>query len=93
VTARRAATTAAIVGDDGVIRGPAGEGRVAAVARADVARVARRRWEAPQWLYDAWVSTSTAVKAGDVEAVTDDVRRITGRAPLSLRELLGAQAS
>jgi uncharacterized protein YbjT (DUF2867 family) len=29
-----------IVGEDGVIRGPAGDGRVAAVARADVARVA-----------------------------------------------------
>ncbi|HEX2858253.1 MAG TPA: SDR family oxidoreductase [Propionibacteriaceae bacterium] len=29
-----------MVGADGVIRGPAGEGRVAAVARADVARVA-----------------------------------------------------
>lgn len=30
----------ALVGDDGVIRGPAGDGRVAAVARADIARVA-----------------------------------------------------
>ena len=29
-----------VVGDDGVIRGPAGDGRVALVARADVARVA-----------------------------------------------------
>lgn len=29
-----------LVGEDGVIRGPAGEGRVAAVARADVARCA-----------------------------------------------------
>ena len=29
-----------MVGDDGVLRGPAGEGRVAAVARADVARAA-----------------------------------------------------
>ena len=101
-----------MVGDDGVLRGPAGEGRVAAVARADVARAAaavlldsdehagatydltgpealtlgevaqilseetgrevrfhdetveeayasRRRWEAPHWQYDAWVSTYT----------------------------------
>lgn len=30
----------AFVGDDGVLRGPAGDGRVAAVARADVARAA-----------------------------------------------------
>ena len=131
------------VGDDGIIRGPAGEGRVSAVARADVARVAvsvlldpeshraatydltgpesmtlteaatimgeatgrevrfhdetvdeayasRRRWDAPDWQYDAWVSTYTAIAAGEVERVTDDVRRITGRAPMSLRELLAA---
>ena len=29
-----------LVGEDGVIRGPAGDGAMAAVARADVARVA-----------------------------------------------------
>jgi NAD(P)H dehydrogenase (quinone) len=132
-----------MVGDDGTIRGPAGEGRVAAVARADVARVAvsvlldpeshraatydltgpesitlteaasiigeatgrevrfhdetvdeayasRRRWDAPDWQYDAWVSTYTAIAAGEVERVTDDVRRVTGRAPTGLRELLAA---
>jgi uncharacterized protein YbjT (DUF2867 family) len=131
------------VGDDGVIRGPAGEGRVSAVARADVARVAvsvlldpeahraatydltgpesvtlteaavvigeatgrearfhdetvdeayasRRTWDAPDWQYDAWVSTYTAIAAGEVETVTDDVRRVTGRAPTGLRELLTA---
>ncbi len=48
----------------------------------------RRRWEAPDWQYDAWVSTYTAIRAGEVEAVTDDVRRLTGREPLTLRELL-----
>lgn len=133
------------VGDDGVIRGPAGEGRVSAVARADVARVAvsvlldpeshraatygltgpesltlteaariigeatgrevrfhdetveeayasRARWDAPPWQYDAWVSTYTAIAAGEVEAVTDDVRRVTGQAPIGLRELLAAPA-
>jgi len=129
------------VGDDGVIRGPAGQGRVSAVARADVARVAatvlldpeshrsatydltgpealtlteaagiigeatgrevtfhnesvdeayesRRRWEAPDWQYDAWVSTYTAIAAGEVEGVSDDVRRLTGLAPMSLREMM-----
>ena len=131
------------VGDDGVIRGPAGDGRVAAVSRRDVARVAvsvlldpashrgatydltgpeslsfadvaatisgvtgrevtfhdetleeayasRLRWPAPQWQCDAWVSTYTAIRAGEVETVTDDVRRITGRAPIGLRELLAS---
>jgi NAD(P)H dehydrogenase (quinone) len=130
-----------MTGEDGVIRGPAGDGRMAGVARADVARSAvavlldpaahadttytmtgpealtmteaavvlseatgrevtfhdetveeayesRRRWEAPQWQYDAWVSTYTAIRAGEVAEVSDDVRRLTGRAPLSLRDLL-----
>lgn len=132
-----------MTGEDGVIRGPAGEGRMAGVARADVARGAvavlvdpaahagttytmtgpeaitlaeaaatigevtgrevtfhdetveeayesRRRWEAPQWQYDAWVSTYTAIRAGEVAEVSDDVRRLTGRTPLSLRDLLVA---
>src|SRR4051794_15219515 len=129
------------VGTDGVIRGPAGTGRVAAVARADVARVAvavladpaahrdatydltgpealtladaariigaatgrevsyhdetieeayasRRRWEAPDWQYDAWVSTYTAIARGEVDGVSDDVERLTGTRPRSLAELL-----
>jgi len=37
----------ALVGDDGVIRGPAGDGRVAVVARADVARTAATILSAP----------------------------------------------
>jgi NAD(P)H dehydrogenase (quinone) len=132
-----------VVGEDGVIRGPAGDGRLAAVARQDVADVAvvvlldpeshrgatydltgpeslsfsevasiltegtgrevtyhdetdeeayasRRRWDAPQWQYDAWVSTYTAVRAGEIETVTDDVRRITGHDPMSLRDVLAS---
>jgi NAD(P)H dehydrogenase (quinone) len=128
-------------GEDGVIRGPAGDGRVAAVARADVARAAtavlldpephrgatyeltgpealsfadvaeqvsvargrpvtyhdetveeayasRARYGAPRWLVDAWVSTYTAIATGQLARVTDDVQRLTGRGPLSLRQLL-----
>lgn len=130
-----------LVGDDGVIRGPAGDGRVAAVARADVAAVAaealahpdrhrnvtyeltgpealtmteiaailtatrgrpvtfhdetleeahesRAKWNAPAWQNDAWVSTYTAIAAGELAHVSDDVRRVTGRTPLSLAEYL-----
>jgi uncharacterized protein YbjT (DUF2867 family) len=130
-----------LVGDDGVIRGPAGTGRAAMVARADVARVAaevlrhpeqhvdvtydltgpedltlaevaetlsrrtgravsfhdetipeayasRAKWNAPDWQNDAWVSTYTAIAAGELSGVTDDVERVTGRRPLSLDELL-----
>jgi uncharacterized protein YbjT (DUF2867 family) len=49
----------------------------------------RRRWEAPQWQYDAWVSTYTAIAAGECAGVSDDVHRLTGRPPLTLTELLG----
>ena len=130
-----------LVGDDGVIRGPAGHGRAAMVARADVARVAaevlrhperhrnagydltgpedltlaevaekltahlgravsfhdetvaeayesRKKWRVPQWQYDAWVSTYTAIAAGELSGPTGDVERVTGRRPLSLDEFL-----
>lgn len=131
------------VGADGVLRGPAGDGRVAGVARADVVRVATRvllapdrhagrrydltgpqaldlrdvaatitevtgrpvRYEqetleeayasravhqAPDWQVEAWVSTYTAIAAGELATVTDDVERLTGRAPLGLADVLRA---
>ncbi|MBM6400255.1 SDR family oxidoreductase [Phycicoccus sonneratiae] len=130
-----------MVGEDGVVRGPAGDGRLGAVAREDVARTAvaalldpdahrnltydltgpealsfteiaatiaeitgrpatfhdetveeayasRAGYGAPPWQLDAWVSTYTAVRAGELDVVTGDVERVTGRAPISLRELL-----
>jgi len=132
-----------LVGDDGVIRGPAGDGRVRGVSRADVAGVAaavvrdpaahagarydlvgpesltmteiaaivsrargtdvtfynetideayasRARWNAPGWQVDAWVSTYTAIAAGEMDATSDAVERVTGRAPQSLAEVLAA---
>ncbi|GAB3277290.1 SDR family oxidoreductase [Sinomonas notoginsengisoli] len=136
----------AMIGDDGVIRGPAANGAVAGVAQADVvactvavlrdpaahagvtytltgpealtmAQIAhivstvrgthvtfhnetipeaydsRRKWPAPEWQYDAWVSTYTAIAAGEMEHVTDDVETLTGRRPLSLKDvLLGSRA-
>lgn len=133
-----------LVGEDGVIRGPAGDGRVSAVSRDDIARVAaqvlttpdqhrgkrydltgpeaiglseaaemisrstgrsvtyhdetvaeayasRRRWPAPDWQYDAWVSTYTAIAAGELAAITDDVEQVTGRPPIGLAELLNGR--
>jgi NAD(P)H dehydrogenase (quinone) len=129
------------VGPDGVIRGPAGNGRAALISRRDVAasaaavlqdpgvhagltyeltgpealtteRVAailsaswgrtitfhnetvaeayesRKAWDAPQWQYDAWVSTYLAVAAGDLELVSPSVEELTGRPPQSLAEFL-----
>jgi uncharacterized protein YbjT (DUF2867 family) len=126
-----------LVGGDGVIRGPGGDGRVAAVAQDDIAEVAvtvlgnagdhdgatydltgpqaltlheiaatlgpevryhaetveeayasRARYQAPPWQVDAWVSTYTAIAAGELAGVTDAVERITGHPPLTLAEVL-----
>jgi uncharacterized protein YbjT (DUF2867 family) len=52
------------------------------------AYASRRRWQAPDWQYDAWVSTYTAIAAGELDGVSDHVRALTGRAPLSLAEHL-----
>ncbi len=130
------------VGDDGIIRGPAGDGRAAFVARADIARVAtavlldpdahanrtydltgpealtlnevamiltaglrrsvsyvdetvpeayesRAHYGAPGWQLDAWVSTYTAIRAGELETVSGDIESLTGRPATSLAQLLG----
>ena len=130
-----------LAGEEGVIRGPAATGRVAAVAQDDIAAAAvavltgpgghagstydltgpdaftlaeaavtmteclgrrftfhdetleeayasRAAYGAPGWEVDAWVSTYTAVAAGELAGTTDHVQRLTGRPPMSLRELL-----
>ena len=130
-----------MVGEDGVLRGPAGDGRVAAVATDDVAAAAvavlrdpaahagrtydltgpqaltldevaatvrevtgrqvsyvdetleeayasRAVYGAPDWQVDAWVSTYTAIAAGELATVSGDVERLTGRPATSLADLL-----
>ncbi|MDR7082152.1 uncharacterized protein YbjT (DUF2867 family) [Arthrobacter ginsengisoli] len=130
-----------LAGEDGVIRGPAGDGVMAAVARADVARSAvavlrdpalhigrsynltgpddislataaelltagtgrtitfhnetleeayasRASYGAPPWQVDAWVSTYTAIAAGELAGPTSAVHELTGREPLGLAEFL-----
>jgi len=130
---------------DGAIRGPAGDGRVAAVAQDDIADVAvvvlsdpdphagatydltgpealtlaevahvvtevtgrlvryepetleqayasRASYGAPDWQVDAWVSTYTAIAAGELAAVSDAVERITGHPATGLRDLLRRSA-
>ena len=128
-------------GEDGVIRGPAGNGRVSAVTRVDVARSAaavlqapqdhrdtvytltgpealtlaevaqvltdvrgtpatyheetleeayrsREHYGAPAWEVDAWVTTYTAIAAGALASVTDDVEHLTGTPAMSLEQFL-----
>lgn len=130
-----------LVGPDGVIRGPAGDGRVAAVTLDDIADAAtavllnpsahagatysltgpealslaevaallsaaqhrpvsyhnetlaeayasRAGYGAPDWQVDAWVSTYTAIAAGELAGVTDDVERLSGHRATSVAELL-----
>ncbi|MBU2662742.1 SDR family oxidoreductase [Actinoplanes bogorensis] len=130
-----------MVGDDGVIRGPAGSGRAAVVAQDDIADAlvavlrepgphagqtydltgpaalslaevaetisaatgrkvrfeneslpeayaSRASYGAPQWQLDAWVSTYTAIAAGELEAVSDALPRLTGRPATTLADLL-----
>ncbi len=129
-----------LTGPDGAIRGPAGDGRLAAVTRADVAAVtaavvagddgdgqayditgrealtiaevaetlaaasgkrieyvdetlaeareSRGGYGAPDWQIDAWISTYTAIAAGELAGVSDTVERMTGRPAQTLGEFL-----
>lgn len=124
-----------LAGEDRVIRGPAGDGRVAAVAQDDIADAAvavlrdasshagatysltgpaalsfpeiaeiigatyhpetieeayasRAVYDAPKWQLDAWVSTYTAIAAGELAGVTSHVRDLTGHPPTSLAQLV-----
>src|SRR4051794_17099518 len=66
------------VGEDGVIRGPAGRGRVAAVARADVARVAAAVLTDPGSHRDA-TYTLTGPEALTLADVALTIQEVTGR--------------
>ena len=48
----------------------------------------RASYGAPEWEVEGWVTSYLAIREGDLAAVGDGVQRLTGRAPLSLPELL-----
>ena len=127
-------------GDEGVIRGPAGDGRIRFVLRNDVADVlvnvlvqtghdgvtytltgpetytlaeiadllttltgrsvtfehetleqayaSRAGYGAPAWEVEGWVTTYTAIAVGECDVVTDDVSRVAGHDPVSIRQFL-----
>jgi NAD(P)H dehydrogenase (quinone) len=52
------------------------------------AYASRASFGAPDWQVDAWVSTYTAIAAGELAAVTGDVAALTGRPATSLADLL-----
>ena len=131
-----------LVSPDGVIKGPAGNGRLAAVLRDDIADAAaavltgdghegktyeltgreaftaadsaalmsrisgraisfhdetvdeayasRAMYQAPDWEVAGWVTTYTAIAAGQFATVTDWVRRLAGHEPVTITEYLEA---
>ncbi len=129
-----------MVGPDGVLAGPAGDGRAAVVTRDDVAdvvtalltgaeeetcdvtggealsladiaaqlsalsgkpiayhdetlaeaRASRASYGAPDWQVEAWISTYTAIAAGELATVSDTVARLAGHAPQTLAEYVRA---
>lgn len=48
----------------------------------------RASYGAPDWLVEAWISTYTAIAAGEMAGLSDAVEAITGHPPLSLAEWL-----
>ena len=48
----------------------------------------RKKWPAQNWEYDAWVSTYTAIKAGEQAGVSTDVKKVLGRPAMSLIDVL-----
>jgi uncharacterized protein YbjT (DUF2867 family) len=130
-----------LAGEDGVIRGPAGQGRAAFVSQDDIADAAvtvltrpadhagmtydltgpesltldeaaailseqlgspvryqpetieeayasRASYGAPPWQLDAWVSTYTAIAAGELDGVSSAVPDLTGRLARSVADVL-----
>ena len=57
----------------------------------DQAYASRAVYGAPDWEVEGWVTSYQAIAAGDFDVVSDDVRRLTGRAPISLREYVSGE--
>ncbi|HEX6356442.1 SDR family oxidoreductase [Actinophytocola sp.] len=56
----------------------------------DEAYRSRASYGAPDWQLDAWVSTYTAIAAGELDGVTDAIPRLTGHAATSLATVMRA---
>ena len=133
-------STPHVFGEDGVVRGPAGDGRVSYVTRDDIAdsaavvltsaghegqiynntgpealtlaetaallseitgrpctyhqetleeaKQSRAVYDAPEKVVAAWISTYTAIANDELSFVSDDIARVTGHAPHTLRDFL-----
>lgn len=54
----------------------------------DEARASRAHYGAPDWLVDAWISTYTAIRDGELEHVSGDIPRLLGRPATSFAEAI-----
>jgi NAD(P)H dehydrogenase (quinone) len=54
------------------------------------AYASRAGYGAPDWEVEGWVTSYLAIAVGELAAVSDDVRRLTGREPTTLSEYVGA---
>ena len=50
----------------------------------------REKYDAPDWEVEGWVSTYTAIAAGELSLVSGDVEAVTGHPPTGLRDLMTA---
>ena len=48
----------------------------------------RKKWSAQTWEYDAWVSTYTAIKAGEQAGVSTDIEKVLGHPASNLLDTL-----
>ena len=48
----------------------------------------RKKWPAQTWEYDAWVSTYTAIKAGEQAGVSTDIEKVLRHPACSLLDIL-----
>jgi uncharacterized protein YbjT (DUF2867 family) len=55
------------------------------------AHASRASYGAPGWQVDAWVSSYTAIAAGEMSGVTGDVELLTGRPATSLADVLAGR--
>jgi NAD(P)H dehydrogenase (quinone) len=54
------------------------------------AYASRQGFGAPAWEIESWVSTYTAIAAGEFDLVTDHVLRLTGHQPVSIEDFVEA---
>ena len=56
----------------------------------DEARASRSHHGAPDWLVDAWISTYTAIRDGELDDVSDDIPRLLRRPATSFADAVRA---